>query len=101
FLNKSPPKKEIAKLKENPSGSVRGVLRRMVDDGELIASDNPPVQGTTYEIHPDAREALVKAAEGSQKPGTLAKHQRLLTISAGPGRMAAMAILTSTTLAGA
>jgi hypothetical protein len=92
---------EIAKLQGKPSGSVRGVVRRMVDDEELIPSENPPVQGTTYRVHPDAREALVRAAEGSQKPGSLVKHQRLLTVSGGPGRMEAMATLSSTTLAGA
>ena len=92
---------EIAKLQGKPSGSIHGVLRRMVEDRELKATDDPPTRGTLYEVHPDARQAVVEAAEGFQRPGTLAEHQRLIAVRAGPGRMKAMQILSSTTLAGA
>lgn len=92
---------EIAKLQGKPSGSVHGLLRRMVKDGLLVADSDPPVRGTLYEIHPDAREALLQAAQGNQQPGTLREHQSLISIWGGPGRLRAIELLGSSTLAGA
>jgi len=92
---------EIAKLQGKPSGSVHGLLRRMVADRQLKADTDPPTRGTLYEVHPDARKALVEAAEGFQRPGSLEEHQRLLSVWGGPGRMEAMRLLSSSTLAGA
>jgi hypothetical protein len=92
---------EIAVLQGKPSGSVRGILRRMVDDKLLKADSDPPTRGTLYEIHPDAREALIEAAEGFQTPGSLVEHQRLVAIRDGPGRMTAIRLLSSTALSGA
>lgn len=91
---------EIATLQGKPSGSIHGLLRRMVEDGLLKADSDPPTRGTLYEVHPWAREALVEAAEGFQKPGTLTEHQRLIAIRDGPGRMAAIRLLSSNALAG-
>lgn len=92
---------EIAVLQGKPSGSIHGLLRRMVEDGLLKADSDPPTRGTLYEVHPDAREALLEAAEGFQEPGVLVEHQRLMTIRDGPGRMAAIRLLSSTALSGA
>jgi hypothetical protein len=100
-LDKGRTQYEIAKLQGKPSGSIHGLLRRMVEDRELKASDDPPTRGTLYEVHPDAHQAVVKAAEGFQRPGMLTEHQRLISVRGGPGRMEAMQILSSTTLAGA
>jgi hypothetical protein len=72
----------------------------MVSDGQLKSDSEPPTRGTLYEVHPDAREALLEAAEGHQRPGTLVKHQRLLSIAGGPGRLEAMTLLESTSLSG-
>lgn len=91
---------QIGKLYGKPSGSIGGLLRRMVDDEQLEA-DSPPTRGTSYRVHPEAREALAEAAEGAQPPGTLTEHQRLLTIWGGPGRLKAMELLSSTALSGA
>jgi hypothetical protein len=92
---------EIAALQGKPSGSVHGLLRRMLDDKLLKADSDPPTRGTLYEIHPDAREALIEAAEGFQKPGSLDEHQRLIAIRDGPGRMTAIRLLSSNALSGA
>ena len=100
-LDKARTQYEIAKLQGKPSGSIHGLLRRMVDDQEVKANDDPPTRGTLYEVHPDARQAVIEAAEGFQRPGTLAEHQRLISVRAGPGRLKAMQILSSTTLSGA
>jgi hypothetical protein len=72
----------------------------MVEDGLLKANSDPPTRGTLYEVPPDAREALLEAAEGFQRPGSLVEHQRLLSIWGGPGRMKAMSLLASTALSG-
>jgi hypothetical protein len=100
-LDKPRTQYEIAKLQGKPSGSVHGLLRRMLADEQLVADTDPPTRGTLYEVHPQAREALIEAAEGFQKPGCLSEHQRLLTVSGGPGRLRGMEILASSTLAGA
>jgi hypothetical protein len=92
---------EIAKLQGKKSGAVHGVLRRMVDDRELKASDDPPTRGTLYEVHPEARQAVVEAGEGFQAAGTLTEHQRLISVGGGPGRLQMLRILSSTVLAGA
>ncbi|HEV2858596.1 MAG TPA: hypothetical protein VGW80_09365 [Solirubrobacterales bacterium] len=92
---------EIAKLQGKPSGSVHGLLRRMVNDQLLKADSEPPTRGTLYEVHPDAREALLEAAQGTQRPGTLTQHQRLLSIWGGPGRLKAIELLSSAALSGA
>lgn len=92
---------EIAALQGKPSGSVHGLLRRMVEDKLLKADSDPPTRGTLYEVHPDAREALVEAAEGFQVPGSLVEHQRLLAVRNGPGRMTAIRLLSSNALSGA
>lgn len=92
---------EIATLQGKPSGSLSGLVRRMVADEQLKADADPPTQGTLYEVHPAAREALLEAAEGFQRPGTLVKNQALLSVSGGPGRIAAMRLLGSGALSGA
>jgi hypothetical protein len=92
---------EIAKLQGKSSGCVHGVIRRMVQDKLLQPDSSPPSRGTLYEVHPDARDALLTAAEGFQQPGTLAPHQRLLSVRGGPGRLEAMELLSSAALAGA
>lgn len=92
---------EIAKLQGKSSGAVHGVVHRMVADGLLEADSDPPTRGTLYRVPPEAREAVLKAAEGSQQPGSLKQHQRLLIVRGGPGRLKAMEMLGSTALAGA
>ena len=37
---------EVAKALGKPSGSVQGLLRRMVADGLVLADSDPPVRGT-------------------------------------------------------
>jgi|GEM_PF-3322724 len=91
---------EAAKALGRSSGSIQGLVRRMVADGQLTADSDPPTRGTLYKIHPDAREALAEAAEGLRSPGSLVKHQRLLTVWGG-SRLAAMRILDSTAVSGA
>jgi hypothetical protein len=91
---------EAAKALGRSSGSIQGLVRRMVADGLLAADSDPPTRGTLYEIHPDARDALLEAAEGLQAPGSLAEHQRLLSVWGG-SRLEAVRILASTTLSGA
>lgn len=100
-LDQSRTQYEIAKLQGKPSGSVRGVIRRMVEDGQLKADSDPPTRGTLYEVHPDARDALLEAAEGFQQPGSLVEHQRLISVWGGPSRMRATSLLASATLSGA
>lgn len=100
-LDKPLTQYEIAKLQGKPSGSVHGLLRRMVKDELLRADSEPPTRGTLYEVHPEAREALLEAAQGTQQPGTLDKHQHLISIWGGPGRLRAMELLGSSALAGA
>ncbi|HEY5942018.1 MAG TPA: hypothetical protein VIT89_04065 [Solirubrobacterales bacterium] len=92
---------EIAKLQGKPSGSIHGLLRRMVKDKLLKPDSEPPTRGTLYEVHPDAKDALLEAAQGFQSPGTLTEHQRVLTVWAGPGRSKALELLSSAALAGA
>ena len=92
---------EIAKLQGKSSGAVHGVVHRMVADGLLEADSDPPTRGTLYRVPPEAREALLEAAEGSQQPGSLKQHQRLLNVRGGPGRIKAMTTLSSSALAGA
>jgi DNA-binding PadR family transcriptional regulator len=92
---------EIAKLQGKQSGSVHGLLRRMVKDGLLKPDSDPPTRGTLYEVHPEAREALLEAAQGFQEPGTLTEHQRLLSVWGGPGRAKAMDLLSASALSGA
>lgn len=100
-LDKPRTQYEIAKLQGKPSGSVHGLLRRMVKDGQLKPDSEPPSRGTLYEVHPDAKDALLEAAQGFQDPGTLDEHQRVLTVWGGPGRAKAAELLSSAALAGA
>jgi hypothetical protein len=92
---------EIAKLEGKPSGAYHGLVHRMVADGLLEADSDPPTRGTLYRVRPEAREALLEAAQGAQRPGSLAQHQRLLSVWDGPGRIEAMNLLSSTALSGA
>ncbi len=92
---------EIAKLRGKSSGAIQGVVHRMVADGLLEADSDPPTRGTLYRVPPEAREALLEAAQGHQHPGALSEHQRLLTVRGRPGRIKAMELLSSTALAGA
>jgi hypothetical protein len=92
---------EIAKLQGKSSGAVHGVVHRMVADALLEADSDPPTRGTLYQVPEVARETVLAAAEGSQAPGSLGQHQRLLTLRGGPGRVRAMELLGSSALAGA
>jgi hypothetical protein len=91
---------EIAKLEGKPSGALQGLVHRMVRDELLEADSDPPTQGTLYKVRAEAREALLEAAQGSQAPGSLTDHQRLLSVWGGPGRIEAMDLLSSTALSG-
>jgi DNA-binding MarR family transcriptional regulator len=92
---------EVAKALGKPSGSVHGLLRRMVADGLVLADSDPPTRGTLYELNPEARAALEEAAEGVQTPGLLERHQRLLHVRGDQGRREIMRLLDSTALSGA
>jgi DNA-binding MarR family transcriptional regulator len=92
---------EVAKGLGKPSGSIHGLLRRMVADGLVLTDSDPPTRGTLYELNPEARQALEEAAEGIQTPGLLERHQRLLTVRGGRGRREVMRLLDSIDLSGA
>lgn len=91
---------ELASMLGKTSGAIQGVLHRMVEGGLVEADSDPPTRGTLYRLHSDAAEALREAAELTEKPGSLAEHQRLLWISGGPGRSKALALLASNPLTG-
>lgn len=92
---------EVAKALGKPSGSIHGLLRRMVAAELVLADSDPPTRGTLYELNPEAQPALEEAAEGVQTPGLLARHQRLLSVRGAPGRAEAMRLLDSMALSGA
>jgi hypothetical protein len=92
---------EAAKALGKPTGSIYGLVQRMLADELLLADSDPPVRGTMYELNPAFREALEHSAQGDHIPGVLVRNQRTLTISGGPDRMTAMEILARPTLSGA
>lgn len=92
---------EVAKALGKPSGSVQGLLRRMVADHLVLADSDPPVRGTLYELNPEAVSALEEAAESSQPPGLLTDNQRLLAVSGEQGRAEVMGVLDSMALSSA
>jgi DNA-binding PadR family transcriptional regulator len=92
---------EIAKALGKPSGSVQGLLRRMVADKLVIADSEPPTRGTLYELNPEALAALEEAAEGTRQPGLLLRGQRLLSVRGDKGRSLAMRLLEPVAISGA
>src|SRR6218665_1365853 len=71
---------EASKALGRQTGSIANLTKRMVQEGVLEASDDPPVRGTTYWLASHARPLLKAATEQSQPTGRLQPQQHLLLI---------------------
>lgn len=87
---------EIADALGRPTGSLFGVITRMVADGVLIANTGEPTRGTRYALAPEVRELLLRDERPPPpEPGMLRDRLRLLFVDA-PKHMAEAQRLLST-----
>lgn len=71
---------ETAKILGVPSGHIFRQMRRMVDDGVLVADPDPPRRGTLYSASPLSEEALQDAIPGDAAAGVLRPMQRIVIV---------------------
>jgi DNA-binding MarR family transcriptional regulator len=71
---------EIAKTLGRPTGGIFGAVRRMLQEGLLEASADPPGRGTQYWLTPAAAAALRAALSEREQPGVLRPGQQLLLV---------------------
>jgi hypothetical protein len=64
------------------SGDIQRTLRKMHEDGWVVADAGELVQGTQYWLNPDRRDEFESALETAQLPGLLAEGQRILEVTA-------------------
>ncbi len=77
---------ELAQALGKPTGSVFGVITRMVGDGILTADTESPARGTRYSLSVAARQVLRAMDRPPAAPGTIGAGQQLLLIEQ-PGRI--------------
>jgi DNA-binding MarR family transcriptional regulator len=71
---------EIAAALGKPTGSIFGVLKRMVAEGLIIADSGEPQRGTHYLLSPEASTTLEEIQREAPQPGRIAAGQRLIVI---------------------
>lgn len=71
---------ELAQAQGKPTGSVFGVITRMVGDGILVADTESPTRGTRYSLSAPAREVLRAMERPPPEPGVIGVGQQLLLI---------------------
>lgn len=71
---------ELAQAAGKPTGSVFGVITRMVTDGILTADTESPARGTRYSLSATARQVLRAMERPPAPPGTIGTGQQLLLI---------------------
>jgi hypothetical protein len=86
---------EIADALGRPTGSLFGVITRMVADGVLIADTGEPARGTRYALAPEARELLLRDERPPPEAGMLRGRLRLLLVDAPKHMAEAQRLLSS------
>lgn len=80
LLDGSKSASEIGRSLERPTGSIFGVLRRMVTEGLVAADTGKPERGTLYALSPEARKQLEEIRRGAPHPGKIVQGQRLIVV---------------------
>lgn len=80
LLDGSKTASELAQALGKPTGSVFGVITRMVGDGILTADTESPARGTRYSLSVTARQVLRAMERQPTAPGAIAAGQQLLLI---------------------
>jgi len=73
---------EIGRSLGKPTGSIFGVLRRMVAEGLVIADTGKPERGTLYALSPEAQQQLEEIHSEAPQPGRIVQGQRLIVVEA-------------------
>jgi DNA-binding MarR family transcriptional regulator len=93
LLEGSKSASEIARALDKRTGSIFGVLRRMVAEGLLLADTGQPERGTNYALTREARETVEEIQREVPQPGLITPGQRLIFVEAPAGLTAAQRIL--------
>lgn len=80
LLDGSKTASAIAHALDKPTGSIFGLLTRMVAEELLVADTGSPTRGTRYSLLPAARQVLKEMERDPMRPGTISVGQRLLLI---------------------
>jgi DNA-binding MarR family transcriptional regulator len=71
---------EIGRALGKPTGSIFGVLSRMVREGLVIADTGAPQRGTLYSLAPATRTLLAELDAQTPQPGLIADGGHLLIV---------------------
>jgi hypothetical protein len=84
---------------DKPTGSIFGLLRRMVGEGLLVADTDTPERGTRYLLAPAARETVTAMEREPVAPGTISPGQHLLLVEQPSGSAGVQRVLAQDSLA--
>ncbi len=91
---------EIAQELGRPTGSIFGLLKRMLAEQLLLTDTAGPTRGTRYSLAPDAREALSEMEREKIVPGAISSGQQLLLIEPPERLTATQRVLAEDWIAG-
>jgi hypothetical protein len=84
---------EIARTLDRPTGSIFGVITRMLKDGLLLVDTDEPTRGTRYSLAPAAFAMPSEPQRGPPKPSVIQPGQQLLLVDQPPDRARAQKVL--------
>jgi len=84
---------QLARHLGKPTGSIFGVLRRMVADGILEIDTDAPTRGTLYSLTPAAREILREVEREPDAIGRIERDQKLLLVESPAAMTTAQEVL--------
>lgn len=71
---------QIASALGKPTGSIFGVLKRMVAEGLIVADTGEPQRGAHYLLSPEARTTLEEIHREAPQPGRITPGLRLIVV---------------------